>query len=184
MNMKKAFFTMLAVVGLLAVGCASLGNLFLTDQQKQWKAEGRNIQTGLFDEPYSGKTFQEKTELEAFKATAEYNEAVANYNAWRSTYDREQKRIDEVQRRNQAAWNDVQLRAQRWVAETKQDGLRSRHFSANALFEEKYEPNLDFTQLVAILRVDNQEYARNVFTCQREPASKNQVGEYNPRTKY
>jgi hypothetical protein len=40
---------------------------FLQDREKQWKAEGRNVQTGLFDEFYSGRSFQEKSELEAFK---------------------------------------------------------------------------------------------------------------------
>jgi hypothetical protein len=157
--------------------------LFLTDQQKQWKAEGRNVQTGLFDEPYSGRSFQERAELDAFKGTAEYTAAVNNYTTWETAYEREQSRVDEIQRRNQAARDDIQRKAQQWIAEVKQEGLRLRHFSPGALFEEKYDRNLAQTQIVAILKVDNQEYARNAFTCQITPET-NQVGDYDPHKKY
>jgi hypothetical protein len=82
MKGKYSMFSWVCVFTLITfVGCASLGDLFLNDQQKQWKAEGRNVKTGLFDEPYSGKSFQGKADLEAFKATAEYQTATANYTA-------------------------------------------------------------------------------------------------------
>jgi hypothetical protein len=65
--MKNVLGLGMLAVAVVFIGCMSLGGLFLTDQQKRWKAEGRNTQTRLFDEPYSGNSFHEKAELEAFK---------------------------------------------------------------------------------------------------------------------
>jgi hypothetical protein len=171
------------------IGCFSLGDVFLTNQQKQWKTEGRNIKTGLFDEPYSGKSFHEKVELEAFMQTAEYNMAVANYTAWKNAYNREQNRVDEenrrIQIRNQDAFNDMQRRAEHWLNETKIEGIRKGYYSPNSFFYYDYEYNKPwFTEQVAILKVDNEERARNVFTCKKELLIKNQVGDYNPNVKY
>jgi len=167
-------------------GCVSLDNLLLSDQQKQFKAEGRNIQTGLFDEPYSGKSFREKTELESFMQTLEYNEAVANYTRWKNTYDREQSRIDvenqKIRSRNQVAMNDMERRAHNWITAVKMDGLERRIYSPSSLFEERYtRPS---SQMTATLLVNNVVYATNTFYCQIEPELKNQIGGYNPRVKY
>ena len=184
--MKKWIVCLSIVLLFYFVGCMSFGDIFLTNQQKQWKAEGRNVKTGLFDEPYSGKSFQEKSELDAFMETEEYLIALSNYNAWKSAYDREQNRVDNENRRirssNQAAKDDMERRAHNWIYSVKKDGLERRIFNPSSLFEERYtHPG---SQMTATLLVDNVVVASNTFYCQIQAELKNQVGEYNPNKKY
>ena len=46
---------------------------------RQRRLEGRNIDTGLFDEMYSGRSFLEKEELNEFKTTEEFQRAYKNH---------------------------------------------------------------------------------------------------------
>jgi len=65
---------------------------------KQWELEGRNIRTGLFDEPYSGRSFQEKEELEKFMTTDDYQRAFDNHQRFLVVYNENQQKVDEQNR--------------------------------------------------------------------------------------
>ena len=80
----------------------------------------------------------------------------------------------------------MQDRAHRWIAGIKQDGLERRLFSPSAMFQENYSPPIGFPQAstTAVFLVDNQEFARNTFTCQIQQELQNQIGAYDPNKKY
>jgi hypothetical protein len=94
-------------------------------------------------------------------------------------------KIKKTSARNEAARDDIQRKAERWMYEIKKDGLEKRRWPADALFEEKFDGNVGRTTINAILLVNGQEVARNVFTCQIDTTVlKNQVGAYDPQKKY
>jgi len=68
------------------------------EKKKQWELEGRNLKTGLFDEPYSGRSFQEKGDLEEFKATDEYQRAYENHQRFLVAFNENQRKVDEQNR--------------------------------------------------------------------------------------
>jgi len=88
------FFTM-------SISCMSTAE---REQRKQWELEGRNIKTGLFDEPLSGRSFQEKYELEEFKTTENHQRFLVRFSENQTRIDEQNRLIDaenvEINRRN------------------------------------------------------------------------------------
>jgi hypothetical protein len=80
------------------------------EQRRQWELEGRNPRTGLFDEPYSGKSFQETEDMEEFKLTDEYQRAYENYQNFQIRYSENQSRVNELNRQIDAENAEIDSR--------------------------------------------------------------------------
>jgi len=96
----------LAFIAVL-VSCMSAAE---REQRRRWELEGRNPRTGLFDETFSGRSFQEKEDLEEFKTTEEYQRAFENHQRFLIRFAENQAQIDEQNRQIDAQNAEIDRR--------------------------------------------------------------------------
>ena len=95
---KLSGFLVVVFVLFLIVFFLSCASSAEREQRRQWELEGRNPRTGLFDEPFSGKSFQEKEELEEYLETDEFQRAYENHQRFLAIRSEHQIEIDERNR--------------------------------------------------------------------------------------
>ncbi|WP_461257153.1 hypothetical protein [Treponema sp. R80B11-R83G3] len=98
--LRRNFIKILSVTLGLVIVTMFFSCMSTEEREKinQWELEGRNKKTGLFDEPYSGKSFQEKKDMEEFMTTVDYQRAFENYQRFLIAYNENQRKIDEQNR--------------------------------------------------------------------------------------
>ena len=114
------------------------------EQRRQWILEGRNPRTGLFDEQYSGKSFQEQVDLDEFKLTAEYQRAFENHQRFQIRFAENQAQIDEQNLQIEARNAEINRRNAEINRSNQERDRAIREFqnSANRQFENWRETNL------------------------------------------